>query len=160
MVLDITCVKWQVGKKPRGLIPHLLITELVFKSSIRYHGPWGILKFGFGRDVPPQNLKVDPYKYQFFGPIHKPIRPKLRQILSKITRFFQNFLKFEPILAQIWENLEKSTVHSYTKLHFIPGIICQEADCYPCWRHMIPVRVLCTLPLPTKEFWFLFETGK
>ena len=26
----------------------------------------GVLKFGFGRDVPPQNLKVDPYKYQFF----------------------------------------------------------------------------------------------
>ena len=28
--------------------------------------PGGVLKFGFGRDVPPQNLKVDPYKYQFF----------------------------------------------------------------------------------------------
>ena len=26
----------------------------------------GVLKFGFGRDVPPWNLKVDPYKYQFF----------------------------------------------------------------------------------------------
>ena len=26
----------------------------------------GVLKFGFGRDVSPQNLKVDPYKYQFF----------------------------------------------------------------------------------------------
>ena len=26
----------------------------------------GLLKFGFGRDVPPRNLKVDPYKYQFF----------------------------------------------------------------------------------------------
>ena len=23
----------------------------------------GVLKFGFGRDVPPRNLKVDPYKY-------------------------------------------------------------------------------------------------
>ena len=26
----------------------------------------GALKFGFGRDVPQGNLKVDPYKYQFF----------------------------------------------------------------------------------------------
>ena len=26
----------------------------------------GVLKFGFGRDVPPRNLKIDPYKYQFF----------------------------------------------------------------------------------------------
>ena len=27
---------------------------------------WGVLKFGFGRDVPLRNLKVDPYKYHFF----------------------------------------------------------------------------------------------
>ena len=26
----------------------------------------GVLKFGFGKDVPPQNSKVDPSKYQFF----------------------------------------------------------------------------------------------
>ena len=26
----------------------------------------GVLKFGFVRDVQPWNLKVDPYKYQFF----------------------------------------------------------------------------------------------
>ena len=26
----------------------------------------GVLKFGFGRGVPPWNLKVDPYKYQLF----------------------------------------------------------------------------------------------
>ena len=40
--------------------------------------------------------------------------PILDKILSKITQFFQNFLKFEPLLVQIWENFEKST-HSYTK---------------------------------------------
>ena len=28
--------------------------------------PGGVLKFGFGRDVPPRNLKVDPYKHHFF----------------------------------------------------------------------------------------------
>ena len=79
--------------------------------------PRGVLKFGFGRDVPPWNLKVDPYKYQFFKkkyPIHIPIGSISGQILNKITNFFQNFLKFEPILAQIWPNFEKST-HSYTR---------------------------------------------
>ena len=80
-------------------------------------GPGGVLKFGFGREVPPRNLKVDPYKYQFFKkkrPIHIPIGPIFGQILIKITRFFQNFLKFEPILTEIWGTFEKST-HSYTK---------------------------------------------
>ena len=37
-------------------------------------------------------------------------------ILSKITQFFQNVLKFEPILAHIWTNFEKTT-HSYTNLN-------------------------------------------
>ena len=53
--------------------------------------PGGVLKFGFGRDVAPQNLKVDPYKYQFFKkkwPIHITIDPIFSQILSKITWFF------------------------------------------------------------------------
>ena len=73
-----------------------------------------------------RNLKVDPYKlpilqgkrdifiYQFatiFG-----------QVFSKITQLFQDFLKFEPILAQIWENFEKST-HSYTTCCILQRII-------------------------------------
>ena len=36
-----------------------------------------------------------------------PIGPISSQILSKPIQFFQNFLKFEPILVQIWENFEK-----------------------------------------------------
>ena len=66
---------------------------------------WGVgfLKFGFGfgRDVPLQNLKVDPHKYQFIKqkwPIHIPID----QILSKIAHFFQMFLKIlRSILALV-----------------------------------------------------------
>ena len=80
--------------------------------------PEGVLKLGFDRDVPPQNLKVDPYKYQFFKkkwPIHIPICSIWGQILNKITQFFQNFLKVKPILAQIWENFDKKLAHSYTK---------------------------------------------
>ena len=61
----------------------------------------GVLKFGFGRDVPLRNLKVGPYKYQFCKerwPISIPIGPILGQILSKITRFFKTFLE----LSQFW----------------------------------------------------------
>ena len=32
----------------------------------RWQPPGGVLKFGFGRDVPPRNWKVEPYIYQFF----------------------------------------------------------------------------------------------
>ena len=42
---------------------------MCMKDPVVRHGgsnPGGVLKFGFRRDVPPRNLKVDPYKYQFF----------------------------------------------------------------------------------------------
>ena len=51
--------------------------------------PRGVVKFGFGYNVPLQNLKVDPYKYNFSK---KPIGTILGQILSKLACFFQNFL--------------------------------------------------------------------
>ena len=94
-------------------------------------GGVGLLKFGFGRDVQPRNLKVDPYKYQFFKkkwPIHIPFGPIFGKILSRIARFFQNFLKFEPVLAQIWasfgsnlENFWKINPFIYQILYFIRG---------------------------------------
>ena len=34
-----------------------------YRTPLIWHG--GVLKFGLGRDVPPRNLKVDPYKYKF-----------------------------------------------------------------------------------------------
>ena len=37
-----------------------------FKPLTTYKQSRGVLNFGFGMDVPPRNLKVDPYKYQFF----------------------------------------------------------------------------------------------
>ena len=69
----------------------------------------GVLKFVFGRDIPPRNLKVDPYKYQYFKkklPIHIPNGLIWGQILSKIARFFQNNIKFEPILANLGKILK------------------------------------------------------
>ena len=70
----------------------------------------GVHNFGFGRDVLPRNLKVDPYDYQIFKkkwPIYILIGPIFGQILCKITRFFQNFLQFEWILAQISGTFQK-----------------------------------------------------
>ena len=45
-----------------------ILTNKFFKPLRRFPcpNPGGVLKFGFGRDVPPRNLKIDPYKYQFF----------------------------------------------------------------------------------------------
>ena len=105
-------------------------------------GP-GVLKFGFGRDVPPRNLKIDPYKYKFFKKqwsIHIPICSILGQILSKIAWFFQNCLKFEPI---------KST-HSYTKFCILYGIIHIPRGwfCYPCWRHIPVGSFVLSTPSP------------
>ena len=77
----------------------------------------GVLKFGFGRDVPPQNLEVDPYKYQFFK---KRVTHTYTNLLNLGPNFkqnlpiFQHFLKVKPILDQIWENFEK-LAHSYTR---------------------------------------------
>ena len=51
-------LKWEVT----------ILTNKFFKPLRRFPcpNPGGVLKFGFGRDVPPRNLKIDPYKYQFF----------------------------------------------------------------------------------------------
>ena len=100
-------------------------------GKISHRFPGGVLKFGLGRDVPPRNLKVDPYKYQFFKkkwPIHIPIGPIFGQILNKITRFFQNFLKFEPILAQISEFLKNQPIHIPNFAFYKGSFIYQEAD--------------------------------
>ena len=43
--------------------------ETIYVSSTSpklISNPKGALKFGFGKDVPQWNLKVDSYKYQFF----------------------------------------------------------------------------------------------
>ena len=67
----------------------------------------GALKFGFGRDVPMWNLKVDPYKYQLFKkkwPIH-----------TNQTNFGPNFEQNNPIFT-----------------NFIP----RGWFCYPCRRHV------------------------
>ena len=104
-----------------------------------------VFKFGIARDVPPRNLKVDPYKTIFFSRIVDLFIYESIQFwakLSKITRFFQNCLTFKTILVQIWENFEKKkkkTTHSHFAVYKVSFIrIPSDWFYYPCWRH-IPV---------------------
>ena len=39
--------------------------QLTLNETAWWAGPRGVLKFGFGWEVPPRNLKVDPYNYNF-----------------------------------------------------------------------------------------------
>ena len=80
----------------------------------------GVLKFGFGRDVPLRNLKEDPYKYQFFKkkwPIHTPICSILGQFSVKSPDFVKIFLN----LSQFWFKFGKINPFIYQILHFIRG---------------------------------------
>ena len=80
-----------------------------FPPAFEMLKPRGVLKFGFGRDVPLQNLKVhvDPYKYQFFK--------------KKVTHSYTNRLKFGQILKN--QPIQKPNFAFY-KGSFID----QEAD--------------------------------
>ena len=106
----------------------------------------GILKFGLGRDVPPQNLKVDPYKYQFFKekwPIHIPIVPILCQILSKITQFSKTFLKLSHFWLKFGNILKNRPIHIPNFTFYKGSFIYQEADFSTRVGATSP-RVFCT----------------
>ena len=100
------------------------------------------LWFWYGRAA--GNLKVDPYEYQFLKkkwPIHIPIDLIMSKILTKITIFFPNFLKFEQILAQIGETL-KINPFKYQILH--KGSLIQQEDNFAPMFAACPQRVFCT----------------
>ena len=59
-------------------VPIAMYSEEVGKVFAR-----GVLKFGFGKDVPPRNLKVDLYKYQFFQENGDPFIYQLAQFWAK-----------------------------------------------------------------------------
>ena len=82
--------------------------------------PQGVLKFGFGRDVPPWNLKVDYTNTSFSSQNNSfiyQLAQFLGQILNKITNLFQHFLKFWLRFGQIVKNRP----FIYQILHFIRG---------------------------------------
>ena len=90
----------------------------------------GVLKFGFGRDVPPWILKTHT----------NTIRPILRQILSKIIRCFLNLSQFK-----FGKILKKWPIHvAYQSLHFIRGHSYTKRLILLCMLAAHPGRVFCT----------------
>ena len=83
--------------------------------------------------------------------IYIPSSPLLGKILSKTSLVFHIFLKFEPILTQIWWNIAKST-QSCTKFYILQGkgpCIYEEADFVISILAAHPYKVFCTeYPLP------------
>ena len=75
------------------------------KMKNRYLKTPEVLKFGFGRDVLPRTLKVDPYKYQCFSRKSDPFMYQSAQFGAKFWAKSQDFskilLKSKPILAQV-----------------------------------------------------------
>ena len=78
----------------------------------------GVLRFGFGRDVLPQNLKEDPYKYQIFQ--------------EKVTHSNTDQTNFAPNFEQnhlIWKILKKNRPIHIPYFAFYKGsFIYQKAD--------------------------------
>ena len=113
---------------------HKIVTQcrLAFWSHLVYYP--GVLKFGFDRDVTPWNLKVDPYKYQFFKkkwPIYIPIRPNFEQnhlIFPKFWLKFGKILKINPFTYQIMLFMRG---HSYTKRLILPPMLAKYP--FPGW---------------------------
>ena len=56
-----------------------------YHSFLHNESSQGVLKFGFGRDMPPQNLKVDPYKYQYPPPPPPPPYIILLQLCMRVA---------------------------------------------------------------------------
>ena len=81
--------------------------------------------------MPLQNLKVDPYKYQFSRKREPFVYHSAlfrAKFWAKVLDFSKKNLKFESILAQTWEILKNQPIH-IPNLHSIRGsFIYQEAD--------------------------------
>ena len=107
-------------------------------------GGGGGIKFGFGRDVPLQNLKVDPYKCQFFKKkwlIHMPI---YAQLWAKFWAKSPNFSKIGSNLGKFW----KINPFIYQILQFIRGHSYNKRLILLLMLAAHPSRVFCTRPIP------------
>ena len=110
-----------------------LLKNLVFRQNAQNLCclDWRGTEFGFGRDVPPPILKVDPYKYQFFKkkwPIHIPIGPIFGQILSKSPDFSKIFLNLSQFWLKFGELLKNQPIHIPNFAFYKGSFIYQEAD--------------------------------
>ena len=109
--------------------------------SLRGPNPGDVLKFGFGRDVPPRNLKVDPYNTNFSRK-SDPFMYQLVQFVAKFWAKSPDFSKFFLNLSQFWlkfgELLKNQPIHIPNFAFYKGSFIYQEADFATHVRH-IPV---------------------
>ena len=124
------------------------VTSPVWPSSTNYRQLWeksvampaadprGAIKFGFGRNVPPRNLKLTrPIQILIF-------QEKVTYSYTDRPNFGPNFEQNHPIFSKfslIWPNFENFS-HSYTKFCVLWGVIHIPWGWfrYPCWWH-VPV---------------------
>ena len=82
-------------------------------------GGGGVIKFGFGRDVPPWHLKVDPHKHQFF----KKSEPFIYQSAQVWAKFWAKSPDFSKIIIS-----KNQPIHITNFAIFKGSFIFQEAD--------------------------------
>ena len=123
----------------------------------------GVLKLGFGRDVPLRNLKVDPYKYQSLKekPTHSYTdRPKFGpNFWAKSRDFSRIFLNLSQFGLKFRKFLKNLPIH-------ISNFAFYEGHPWPCAKRLILLpmlvarlhRVFCTEypPWPRMENSVLF----
>ena len=127
-MLSLTCLTVNIINVIVSDCLLLLSLSLLFKTYSRKRICMPIISRGyssldkFGSDIhSAMKFESRPTQIPIFFKekvILKPIGRILGQILSKIVWFFQNFLKFELILAQIWENFAKIDPFMNTKFCF------------------------------------------
>ena len=126
----------------------LIICFVIIQSvQVSLSIPEGLLKFGFGRDVPQRNLKVDPYKYQFFKkkwPIHIPIGP----IWAKSPKFSIIFLNLSQFWLKFGKILKNQLIHVPNFAFYMDHSYTKRLILLPMMAAH-PYRVFCTeYPLP------------
>ena len=116
-----------------------------------------VLKFGFGRDMPLQNLKADPYKYQFSRK-SDPLIYQLAQFLAQFWAKSPDFSKIFVNLSQFWlkfGKILKINPYIYKILHFIRGylytkklILLSMLAAHPCKVFLLSNHHPSPLPSP------------
>ena len=105
----------------------------------------GVLKFGFARDVLPRNLKVNPYKYQFF-------KGKVTHLYTNRPNFWAKFWAKSPDFSKIpwiWlkfgKILKNQPIHIPNSAFYRGSFLYQEAD----FATHVGGKIFCTeYPLP------------
>ena len=107
----------------------------------------GVLKFGFGRAVPSQNLNIWIYMQPNFGPNFEQIARFLQKFLiwANFGLTFGKFWKIDPLIYQILCFIIVRG-HSYIKTGWF---------CYPCWQH-IPVVSFALSTAPFRPTYYHF----